>query len=73
MYQLDYVNHPAILRQLPGLLFINCYLQVDFGGQVAAESIGSHHYSGTGGQVDFVCGANFHQVVYRLLCIHPQC
>lgn len=58
MYQVDYVNHPVVLGQLPGLIAVNSCLQVDLAGQVAAEAIGSRHYSGTGGQVDFVRGAD---------------
>jgi acyl-CoA hydrolase len=39
------------------MMSINAAVEVDFMGQVCAESIGSRHISGTGGQVDFVRGA----------------
>ena len=32
--------------------------EIDLFGQVCAESLGTLHYSGSGGQVDFVRGAN---------------
>ena len=36
---------------------VNAALEVDFYGQVCAESIGTRHISGTGGQSDYVRGA----------------
>ncbi|HVI39532.1 MAG TPA: acetyl-CoA hydrolase/transferase C-terminal domain-containing protein [Anaerovoracaceae bacterium] len=53
----DYVNNPATIAQHPDFRSINAALEVDFFGQVCAESIGTRHLSGTGGQVDFVRGA----------------
>lgn len=38
---------------------INSALQIDSGGQVVADSIGSPIYSGVGGQVDFVLDSHF--------------
>ncbi|MCL2365838.1 MAG: 4-hydroxybutyrate--acetyl-CoA CoA transferase [Oscillospiraceae bacterium] len=57
MHTVDYVNNPAIIAQHPNMMSINSAVEVDFMGQVCAESIGSRHVSGTGGQVDFVRGA----------------
>ena len=53
----DYVNDPAVISLHPNMISINAAVEVDFMGQVCAESIGSRHISGTGGQVDFVRGA----------------
>ena len=53
----DYVNDPSVIAQLPNFISVNGALQVDFWGQVCAESIGSYHVSGTGGQLDYVRGA----------------
>ena len=39
------------------MISINAAVEVDLFGQVCAESIGTKHLSGTGGQVDFVRGA----------------
>lgn len=53
----DEVNNSAIIAQHPDFMSINSALEVDLWGQVCAESIGTYHVSGTGGQVDFVRGA----------------
>lgn len=56
-YPVDYVNDPRVIAQNDNFISVNACLEVDLWGQVAAESIGSRHFSGTGGQVDFVRGA----------------
>lgn len=53
----DYVNDPAVIRQNDNMISINAALEVDLWGQVCAESVGTKHLSGTGGQVDYVRGA----------------
>lgn len=53
----DYVNDPATIARHPDFMSVNAALEVDFYGQVCAESIGTKHVSGTGGQVDYVRGA----------------
>ena len=54
---MDYVNDPAVIAQHPNFISVNGALEVDFFGQVCAESIGTAHVSGTGGQSDYVRGA----------------
>ncbi len=54
----DYINDPQIICQNHKMTAINSALQVDLGGQVAADSIGTYLYSGFGGQVDFIRGAS---------------
>lgn len=53
----DYVNDPAVICQNDNMISINSALEVDLYGQVCAESVGTKHVSGTGGQVDYVRGA----------------
>ena len=53
----DYVNDPYVIAQHDKFMSINAALEVDFYGQVCAESIGAAHLSGTGGQADYVRGA----------------
>lgn len=53
----NYVNDPAVIAKHPNFISVNAALEVDFYGQVCAESIGSRHVSGTGGQADYVRGA----------------
>lgn len=53
----DYVNDPEVIAKHPNFISVNSALEVDFFGQVCAESIGTRHVSGTGGQIDYVRGA----------------
>ncbi len=53
----SYVNDPFMIAQNRRMVSINSALEVDLGGQVCADSLGSLPYSGIGGQVDFVRGA----------------
>jgi len=57
-YPVSYVNEPTIIGQNDNVISINACLEVDFLGQVCSESIGPKNFSGTGGQLDFVRGAN---------------
>ncbi len=53
----DYVNDPNVICKNDNMISINAALEVDFWGQVCAESVGTKHMSGSGGQIDFVRGA----------------
>ena len=57
MLPVQKVNDPRVISQLPNVRSINSAIEIDFYGQVCAESMGAMHFSGTGGQVDFVRGA----------------
>lgn len=57
MFPVNYVNDPAVIAQHPGFVSVNAAVEVDFFGQVCAESIGRTPISGTGGQADYVRGA----------------
>lgn len=57
MLPASYVNDPKIIAQHPNFCSVNAAVEVDFMGQVCAESFGPRPHSGTGGQVDFVRGA----------------
>jgi len=52
-----YVNDPYIIGQNRKMIAINSALEIDLTGQVCADSIGHKFYSGIGGQVDFIRGA----------------
>jgi len=54
----SYVNDPFVIAQNRRMVSINSALEVDLGGQVCADSLGSLPYSGIGGQVDFVRGTS---------------
>jgi acyl-CoA hydrolase len=55
---IDYVNDTSIIRTNPKVTAINSAIEVDFTGQVCSDSIGTYHYSGVGGQMDFMRGAS---------------
>lgn len=54
---ISFVNDPGIIRMNPKVMAINSAIEVDFTGQVCADSIGTYQYSGVGGQIDFMRGA----------------
>ena len=54
---LEYVNAPESIAQLDDMISINNCIAVDLYGQVCAESAGTRHISGTGGQLDYLTGA----------------
>lgn len=53
----DYVNEASIIKRNDRVVAINSAIEVDLTGQVCADSIGTYHYSGVGGQMDFMRGA----------------
>ena len=57
MLDIAYVNDTAIIRQNPKVTAINSAIEIDFTGQVCADSIGTRMFSGVGGQMDFMRGA----------------
>ena len=58
MLDIAYVNDTAVIRQNPKVTAINSAIEVDLTGQICADSIGTYHYSGVGGQMDFIRGAS---------------
>lgn len=58
MLDVAYVNDTAVIRRNPKVTAINSAIEVDLTGQICADSIGTYHYSGVGGQMDFIRGAS---------------
>ncbi len=58
MHPSHYVNDPYIIAKNDKMVSINSAISIDLTGQVNSDSIGTTFYSGIGGQVDFVRGAN---------------
>ncbi|MGI5821754.1 MAG: acetyl-CoA hydrolase/transferase family protein [Bacteroidales bacterium] len=56
-YPVDYTNNPYVIGQNDNVIGINNAIEVDLYGQVASESSGIRHISGTGGQLDFIFGS----------------
>jgi 4-hydroxybutyrate CoA-transferase len=59
MMDVSFVNDVRIIRRNPKVTAINSALAIDLTGQVCADSIGTKHYSGVGGQMDFIRGASY--------------
>ncbi len=55
-FPMDYVNDPWVMGQMEHLVSINNCISMDLYGQISAESSGTRHISGTGGQLDFTTG-----------------
>lgn len=70
MFPVSYTNNPAIIAKNDNMVSINSSIQVDFSGQAASESIGYKQFSGTGGQADFVRGANWSKGGRSILAFH---
>lgn len=58
MLDCAYVNDTSVIRRNDRVTAINSAIEVDLTGQVCADSIGTRHYSGVGGQMDFIRGAS---------------
>ncbi|MFT4736647.1 MAG: 4-hydroxybutyrate CoA-transferase [Cyclobacteriaceae bacterium] len=59
MMDVAYVNDVSIIRKNPKVTSINSAIEIDYTGQVCADSIGTKHFSGVGGQMDFIRGASY--------------
>ena len=55
---IEYINSIETICRNPNMVSINSALQVDLTGQICADSLGTHIYSGVGGQLDFVMGSS---------------
>ena len=51
-------NDTSIIKLNPKVTAINSAIEIDFTGQVCADTIGDYQYSGVGGQMDFIRGAS---------------
>ena len=65
----SWINDPRIIAQNDNVISINSAMEIDLTGQVAAEGVGFHHFSGTGGQADFVRGAKWSKNGQSFICL----
>ncbi len=56
-YPCSHVNHPTVIAQNAKMISVNSAIEIDLYGQVSAESMHWHEFSGTGGALDFMRGA----------------
>ena len=65
----DFTNDVRVISQLDNFISINNAVDVDLYGQVNAESAGTRHISGAGGQMDFVMGAYLSNGGKSFICL----
>lgn len=65
----DQTNLPHMIMQNKRVMAINNTTQIDLQGQVASESDGLRHISGTGGQLQFVRGAYASEGGKSFICL----
>ena len=57
--EIDWVNDPRNIARNDRVVSVNTAMEIDLTGQVNAESVGPRQYSGTGGQLEWVLGAQW--------------
>ncbi len=72
MMDVGYTNNPYIISRNTKMTAINSAVEIDLTGQVCADSIGTKHYSGVGGQLDFVLGASYSEGGKAIIAM-PSC
>lgn len=68
----DLTNLPHRVAENRNVVSINNCMQVDLSGQVASESSGHRHVSGTGGQLQFVRGAFMSEGGKSFMCLSSR-
>jgi acyl-CoA hydrolase len=68
----DLTNLPQQVALNRNVVSINNCMQVDLSGQVASESNGHRHVSGTGGQLQFVRGAYMSEGGKSFMCLSSR-
>lgn len=64
----DYTNDARVIGALDNFISINNAVDMDLFGQVNAESSGTRHISGAGGQLDFALGAYLSEGGKSFIC-----
>lgn len=70
IFPVDYVNNPAVIAQNDDVVAVNAFLQIDLTGQVNSEGFAGKQYSGPGGQLDFIRGAQLSKNGKSILAAH---
>ncbi len=68
-FPVSYTNDPDVICQQDNMICINNAVEVDLYGQVASESSGVRHISGTGGQLDYIYGSYKSKGGMGLICL----
>ena len=70
VYPVDYVNNQYVVGQNYKQTSINSCMEVDLKGQVNSETVGGRQYSGIGGQLDHVRGAQLSEGGKSILALN---
>lgn len=65
----EYTNLPHRIMKNDKVFSVNSTTQMDLQGQAASESDGHRHISGTGGQLEYVCGAYASEGGKSFICL----
>lgn len=72
MMDVGYTNDTRVIRKNPKVTAINSAIEIDVFGQVCADSIGTKHFSGIGGQMDFIRGASLSKGGKAIIALPSQ-
>lgn len=70
IYPVNYVNNPLVISQNDNMISVNSFLQIDLMGQINSEAIDGKQYSASGGQLDFMRGAQLSKNGKSILAAH---
>jgi butyryl-CoA:acetate CoA-transferase len=68
-YPVGYCNDPSNIARMENFVSINNCISVDLYGQICAETVGTRQISGTGGQLDFLEGAQLSRGGKAFICM----
>lgn len=68
MCSASYTNDPYVISKNDNFRSVNACLEIDLMGQVCSESVGNNTITGTGGQLDFVLGAQLSKGGKTIIC-----
>ena len=68
----SYVNDVSVIKTNPKMVAINSAIEIDITGQVCADSIGTKHFSGVGGQMDFIRGASLSEGGKAIIAMNSE-
>ena len=69
-HPVDYVNNPAVIAQNDNVVSVNATIEVDLFGACNSEFLKGHQFSASGGQLDFVRGANYSKNGRSIIACH---
>ncbi|THU00230.1 acetyl-CoA hydrolase/transferase family protein [Lampropedia puyangensis] len=69
-HPVDYVNNPTVIARNDNVVSVNATLEVDLFGACNSEYIQGRQYSASGGQLDFVRGANYSKNGRSIIACH---